>query len=112
MTYYDPFLADYLLSASGQGIAKLSQGLARSVNADLISAFKSKHLRIADVATAFDTYTSFTTTASITGYGKVPLAVAGICRLTWMCAPGPRGPNIHANATGYQTIARLFAAKL
>jgi hypothetical protein len=29
-----------------------------------------------------------------------------------MCAAAPRGPNIHANAKGYRTIAGAFAAKL
>jgi hypothetical protein len=42
----------------------------------------------------------------------VPLAVAQICKFTWMCAAAPRGPNIHANAQGYHKIAAVFAAKL
>ena len=70
---------------------------------------KLQKLRIADVAGAFDTYTPFTTTTALAGHGTVPLAVAKICELTWMCAPAPRGPNIHGNASGYQTMARVFA---
>jgi hypothetical protein len=38
----------------------------------------------------------------------VPVAVARICQWTWMCAPAPRGPNIHANATGYKQLAKTF----
>ena len=26
--------------------------------------------------------------------------------VTWMCAPAPVGPNIHANAAGYQVMAQ------
>jgi hypothetical protein len=42
------------------------------------------------------------------GVGTVPLNVARICEWTWMCAPSPVGPNIHANATGYRHIAAAF----
>jgi hypothetical protein len=35
-----------------------------------------------------------------------------ICKLTWMCAPSPVGPNIHANKTGYGVIAGAFSRVL
>ncbi|HEY6406711.1 MAG TPA: hypothetical protein VIY29_04495, partial [Ktedonobacteraceae bacterium] len=31
-----------------------------------------------------------------------------ICKLTWMCAAPPLGPNIHATTRGYQVIAATF----
>jgi hypothetical protein len=40
------------------------------------------------------------------------LNVAVICQLTYMCAPPPVGPNIHANRIGYSVIAATFAATL
>jgi hypothetical protein len=40
----------------------------------------------------------------------VPLNVAVICQLTYMCVPPPVGPNIHANRIGYSVIAATFAA--
>jgi hypothetical protein len=112
MTYYDPFLADFFGTPAQQPLAPLSVPLSTKFNDDLVAAFKTQQLRIADVATAFDTDTPFTTTTTLAGHGTVPLAVAQICRLTWMCAAAPRGPNIHANATGYRKIAGVFAAKL
>jgi lysophospholipase L1-like esterase len=112
MTYYDPFLADFLGTTVQQPLATASVGLAKTLNAALTAAFKAQQLKIADVATAFDTYTPFTSTTTLAGHGTVPLAVAQICKFTWMCAPAPRGPNIHATATGYQKMARVFAAKL
>ena len=39
---------------------------------------------------------------------QVPRNVERICKLTWMCVPRRRGPNIHANATGYGVIAKTF----
>jgi hypothetical protein len=107
MTYYDPFLAEYLTGTSGQGIAQASVPLAKQINDTLASDFKAGHFRAADVAAAFDTYTPFSNTTTFAGQ-TVPVAVARICQLTWMCAPAPRGPNIHANPAGYREIARVF----
>jgi hypothetical protein len=39
---------------------------------------------------------------------SAPLNVARICQWTWMCAPAPVGPNIHANAAGYRQLAAAF----
>jgi hypothetical protein len=111
MTYYDPFLASYLQGTAGQAQAALSVVLTKEINATLSSDFASQHFRIADVATAFDVYTPLTTTVT-TSMGPLPVAVADTCALTWMCAPAPLGPNVHANAAGYQRIAQVFAAKL
>ena len=41
-----------------------------------------------------------------------PLNVARICQWTWMCAPAPVGPNIHANDAGYAVMAQAFEAKI
>ncbi|MHB8690840.1 MAG: SGNH/GDSL hydrolase family protein [Solirubrobacteraceae bacterium] len=112
MTYYDPFLADYLSGASGQSVAALSVGLAKSVNQTLTTAYTTSKFKVADVATAFDTYVPFTTMVPAPAggsYSTIPLAVAKICQLTWMCAAKPVGPNIHANALGYTAIANVFA---
>lgn len=114
MTYYDPFLAEWLQGSTGQGLAFASVSLAKSFNDELISAYQSKHFKVADVATAFDTYVPFSSTTTIAPYpyGPVPVAVADVCTWTWMCAPAPRGPNIHANAAGYREIATVFKKTL
>ena len=111
MTYYDPFLAEWLTGSSGQTIAQASVSLAQQINGVLATDFKAKRFRVADVATAFDTYVPFTTTTMMSGQ-TVPLAVAKVCQLTWICTPAPRGPNIHANAAGYREIATVFKQTL
>jgi len=111
-TYYDPFLADWLNGAGGQAIATASVPLDLQINTALIADFHAKKVRRADVATAFMTYTPFTTTTTLAGHGTVPVAVAEICKLTWMCAAKPQGPNIHANPTGYRKMASVLAAAL
>jgi len=111
MTYYDPFLADYLVSPAGQSIATLSLTLAKSVNGALADAFKAKNVRVADVAAAFKTNAPFTRTGKLDGKTE-PLAVVDICTFTYECTKPPVGPNIHATTLGYKTIAGVFAAKL
>ena len=45
-------------------------------------------------------------------FGSVPVDVAQICRLTWMCTPAPYGPDDHPNKAGYLLIARTIMAAL
>jgi hypothetical protein len=42
----------------------------------------------------------------------LPIDLALACAYTWMCAPAPVGPNIHATALGYRVIAAAFAQKI
>jgi lysophospholipase L1-like esterase len=108
MTLYDPFLALYLTPGGGEE-ALASVHYARNVNEGLARFYRMAGFRVAHVDTAFRTYD---TSRKMTLPGqsrRVPLAVAEVCRLTWMCAPSPVGPNIHANAAGYGVIAHAFA---
>jgi lysophospholipase L1-like esterase len=107
MNLYDPFLADYLTGAAGQAAATESVTLAEEFNQLLATADRAIRAKTADVQDAFST-ADFTSTATLPGVGTVPLNVARICEWTWMCAPAPVGPNIHANAAGYQVIAGAF----
>jgi lysophospholipase L1-like esterase len=111
MTVYDPFLELYL-DPSTRAEALATVGYARHVNEGLAEIFRDGGFAVARVDTAFQTY-DLSRTGSFTGLaGPVPVAVVSLCRLTWMCAPAPRGPNIHANQAGYGVIARTFAAVL
>ena len=79
----------------------------RPVNSLLDASFGAFGIPVADVQAAFSA-TDFADTATLPGVGTVPLNAARICEWTWMCAPSPTGPNIHANSTGYQVIAVAF----
>jgi lysophospholipase L1-like esterase len=110
MTIYNPFLAAWLLG--GQDYAKMSQlDMMGPLNDLFRGIYKAGGAKVADVERAFSS-DDFTTLVSLPGVGEVPLNVARICAWTWVCAPGPLGPDNHANADGYQVIARAFAAKL
>jgi lysophospholipase L1-like esterase len=110
ITLYDPFLQQWFTSPP---IAQASVNLARDqVNKVLVAAFKKGGFKVADVATAFGTYKPFSQTTTYAGRTGVPVAVANICKYTWMCAPKPRGPNIHTNKAGYKLIATTLRKSL
>ena len=109
MTYYDPELADWLTGSAGQAFARLSVDLVSDYNGYLASVYRKSGASVADVFGAFHT-ADFTGQATLPNVGTVPLNVALICSWTWECAPPPRGPDEHANASGYAVIASTFLA--
>ncbi|HUY22062.1 MAG TPA: SGNH/GDSL hydrolase family protein [Acidimicrobiales bacterium] len=64
--------------------------------------------KFVDVTAATGAYTPLTKLSNLAPYGKIPKAVAEVCKYTWYCALG----NIHANDKGYKTIGKLIAAAL
>jgi lysophospholipase L1-like esterase len=107
MSYYDPFLADWLTGTQGQTVALASlTALIGLNNAEQLS-YTGGGFGFADVFGAFKS-TTFSTNMFVAPYGKLPTAVAEICRWTYMCSLG----NIHANPTGYGVIATAFKAKM
>jgi lysophospholipase L1-like esterase len=108
MTLYDPFLQLYL-THGGHAEAIASDEYAHNVNEGLAGLYRVGGFRVARVDVAFHTYDLSRTTSLAGEPHPVPVAVAEICRLTWMCAPAPVGPNIHANKAGYGLIAQAFA---
>ncbi len=115
MTLYDPFLAKWLDGSSGQGLATLSVQLLKLINAELAGEYAKYGLLTAHVGTAFSSYTPFSQTKTLSlhdKFAKYPVAVAQICVYTWMCAPFPAGPDIHANFEGYEVIAQAFEKAL
>jgi len=111
MTLYDPFLQLYL-TPDGREEALTSVGYARNVNQGLERLYRQAGFRVAHVDDAFHTYDTSHTTTLAGQSGPVPVAVAEVCRLTWMCAPALVGPNINANVAGYEVIAEAFVKAL
>ncbi len=107
MTLYDPVLAQYFSSNStDRDLATASVPFTQEVNAALTKNDSAGRFLTADVAGAFDTYD---TTDMVSFNGQmVPVDVARLCSWTWNCTAPPRGPNIHANKTGYSKIAGAF----
>jgi lysophospholipase L1-like esterase len=112
MTIYDPFLESWLSGREGQELARRSafDGVM-PVNAFLADIYHQAGLPVADVEGAFAT-SDFETMVPLDGFGEVPINVARILEWTWVGAPPPLGPDIHANAKGYRVIAEAFARVL
>jgi lysophospholipase L1-like esterase len=109
MNYYLPALAEWRDGLVGQAIARLIEPAAAGYNALLARVYQQYGVRVANVFAAFQTG-DFGNQAAVPGLGTLPRNVANICRWTWECAAPPRGPNVHANQTGYQVIADAFLA--
>lgn len=107
MTYYDPFLANWLSGPQGQLTAVASVSLLVAINAIESLEYAEHGFKVADVAMAFHTG-DFGHKRVVAPYGSLPANVADICELTFMCSL----QNIHPNVQGYQLIADTFAAKL
>jgi len=106
MNYYDPYLAAWRQVTAGPAIARASVRLTNAFNSVLESAYTTSvkpSVPVADVSAAF-----FTNTFTMLPVVNLPLNVATICLLTWMCAPVPVGPNIHPRSLGYLVIAGAF----
>jgi len=110
MNYYNSFLAFWLSGADGQLLAMQSSALANVLNHSILGpTYGAFGMPVADVAAAFNSDDFWTMVPFPPPFGSVPLNVAMICQLTYMCVPGPVGPNIHANPTGYAVIATAFS---
>jgi lysophospholipase L1-like esterase len=105
MTYYDPFLAAWLLGPAGQALARESVEITNILNGLETFEYRLFGLKVADVSGAFRT-NNFTEVP----FGSLPINVATICTLTFMCTPNVN--NIHPNVRGYAVIAGAFEAIL
>lgn len=108
MNYYNPFLAAWLAGLQGipQGFALAQESAEKlaAFNGLLGSIYRFFRMPVADVAAAFES-DDFTTPAQLPGIPvDVPLNVAMICGLTFMCPQ----QDIHPNVDGYATITGAF----
>jgi len=114
MNYYNPFLGSWLEGAAGQTLAmETAQGVG-VLNDFLSTTYGTAGVPIADVAVAFDSdnFTTIVPSPLPAPNDMLPQSVANICTFTFMCDPGPVGPDIHATDAGYSLIADTFEAEL
>lgn len=114
MNYYNPYLASWLVDAAGQALAIESAQAGIVLNDFLSTTYATAGMPMADVAAAFqsDDFTTIVPSTQPPPNNLLPLSVANICDLTYMCDPDPVGPDIHANAAGYSRIAETLALVL
>ncbi len=107
MSYYVPELAGWLDGITGKEIAVLTERLVAGYNRLLARIYGYYGAQVANVFGAFHS-ADFSDKVRLRHLGLVPRNVATICEWTWSCAQSPRGPNEHANDTGYGVIALAF----
>ncbi len=107
MTYYDPFVAAALKGGNFVALAVQSEQIGTNYNQVLAQAYRASGFAVADVALAFAPVN-----IAALPFLDLPIDLALICAYTWMCAPAPVGPNIHATDLGYRVIAQAFAARI
>ena len=113
-TYPDIVLGRYVFPhnpapSSAVNLAKLSVTAFKVlINPALSKAYASAGGSLVDVTAATGAYTSLDRTVHTSAYGTIPVPVASVCALTWICEKG----DIHARTSGYTLIGKLYVARL
>jgi lysophospholipase L1-like esterase len=113
-TYPDIVLGRYVFPhnpppPSAVNLAKLSVTAFKVlINPALSQSYASAGGSLVDVTAATGAYTSLARTVKTTAYGTIPVPVASVCALTWVCEKG----DIHARTSGYTLIGKLYVARL
>lgn len=111
LTYPDVLLGLWVFppGAPKQSLATLSVSAFRDfINPALRDAYQKAGATFVDVTAASGAYTPLSRTTTLAPYGRIPLSVAQVCRLTWYCSKG----NIHADDAGYRFIGQQIVAAL
>lgn len=109
LTYPDVILGAWVHPPVAKSLATLSVVAFKAViNPTLKRAYQANGGTFVDVTTATGAYTPLTKTTVYPPYGRIPVAVADVCRYTWYCSEA----NIHPHTVGYQLIGKLIVAAL
>lgn len=106
INYYNAFLGSWVHGRGGRLLELRSVRIERRINATLGGIYRRAHVPVADVEEAFAT-DRIERFVRLEPYGRVPLAVARVCRWTWSC----EADDDHANSAGYAVIARAVAKR-
>lgn len=108
-TYPDVLLGEWVREPPNKTIAELSVPAFKSIiNPALASQYRSVGGKFADVTAATGAYGSLDRYTRLAPYGRIPVPVARVCKLTWYCEEG----DIHARNRGYGIIADLVVKKM
>jgi lysophospholipase L1-like esterase len=110
LTYPDVILGDYVYPPGGPNNTSLAQlsvtAFEALINPALKAAYGSAGGSFVDVTADTGAYTPLSQTVRLMPYGRIPYAVAQVCKLTYFCQLG----NIHANDKGYKDIGKFVVA--
>lgn len=106
--YYNYFLSRWLRGQGGRTIARRSVRVEHRMSRELIRAYHSVGVPVANVEGAFDSL-DLSDYVHRHRWGHVPLAVARVCDWTWSCR---MRFDDHANSAGYRVIGRQVLRSL
>lgn len=108
--YPDIFLGKAVSSdPAEQQLARISVfGFRQFVNPALQQVYARSGATYVDVTAATGGYLPLRRTTTLAPYGRIPVAVANVCRLTYYCQYG----DIHPRTNGYAVIAKLVVGQL
>jgi hypothetical protein len=108
MTYYDPYLGDWLAGGATRALALGSLPVVAGLNAELTSLYGGA-AHTADVAGAFRTMTDTGRVSS--SWGRVPVDVQRACTWLWISCHRGRAEGFadDPNVAGQKIIAAAFA---
>lgn len=106
LLHNDPYLAAYLNGPAGRLFSSAALAVVNRFNTTLTDIYLRAGVQVANVPSAFSLGTSSPT--MVAGHGKVPLDVAKVCALSWMCTKH----NLHLNAAGYVAVASAITGAL
>jgi lysophospholipase L1-like esterase len=106
ITYPDVILGTYVSKTPAlKALAPISVTAFKSlINPALKAQYDAAKATFIDVTTATGAYTPLTETTTLAPYGKIPVAVAKVCQLTFYC----EFQDIHPRTPGYTIIADLI----
>jgi hypothetical protein len=107
-------LPSWLEGSDGQTLAMDSAQAAVVLNDSLGTTYGTAGISMADVYMAFESndLATMVPTSLPSPNDMLPISVANICLLTYMCDAPPVGPDIHANVAGYSLIATTMETVL
>jgi lysophospholipase L1-like esterase len=101
ITYWDPFLALYLVPGYGLPVAQATVSeIVLPLRSMIQSTGAAYDVIVVDTLVTFQTE-NFTDTAVLPGVGAVPINIWNMCVYSWMCTYN----DIHLTATGYGLVA-------
>jgi lysophospholipase L1-like esterase len=106
MTYYDPYLADWVAGPGGQTMAHETAAIVGELDSELSGIYTAAGIPLVDAAAAFGTQ-DFSLTGTYMG-STVPQNVASVCELTHMCS----ARDVHTNDAGHALLAATFERSL
>ena len=108
--HYNPYLSLSTKEGSKESFATNSVVALRQMNQSFAKVYGFFKVPMADVASAF--HEEDLGVVRIPHKESTTVNVQYECKLTWMCAPKPYGPNIHPSDAGYAAIAKAIAVLL